>query len=349
VQETLVDSARPEAVSGIAGPGRLAIVEYLRGIAALSVAWFHLTNSYSDGWVKASGQLGWLGVDVFFVISGFVIPLSISKTSNNYSLRDFPAFMVRRLVRLEPPYLISIVLALVLWHLSVMAPGFKGQDTNYTFAQLAAHLLYLIPMTDFDWLQPVYWSLAWEFAFYIAMGLTFAVINPARNPTAWYGIAALALLLVVGKFVPARALLFVVGICLFRITTVAREASPVGDLVLAVLSVSVMAISNSKIAAVGACTALTIYIFRSRRAPGVPGTAMAGLGAISYSLYLTHVPIGGRVVNSGRRFGDGQLFELTLSSIALATCVIFAVLFWRFVERPFVAIGKSATKKYFGH
>ena len=75
-------------------------VEYLRGLAALSVTWFHLTNTYSLNWVRESGSLGWLGVEAFFVISGFIIPYSLHRSG--YTLRDFPNFMLRRIVRLEP-------------------------------------------------------------------------------------------------------------------------------------------------------------------------------------------------------------------------------------------------------
>ena len=93
---------------------RIYLVEYLRGLAALSVAWFHLTNQYAAGISPAriSGSYGWLGVEVFFVISGFVIPLSLAKLQTRYTLRQFPQFMVRRVLRLEPPYLLSVVLVI---------------------------------------------------------------------------------------------------------------------------------------------------------------------------------------------------------------------------------------------
>ena len=76
--------------------------------------------------MRASGCYGWLGVEVSFVISGLVIPLAIHRSFDRFSLQDFPAFMVRRLVRLEPPYLVSVVMVILLWELSVRAPGFAG-------------------------------------------------------------------------------------------------------------------------------------------------------------------------------------------------------------------------------
>jgi len=58
------------------------------------------------------------------------------------------------------------------------------------------------------------------------------------------------------------------------------------------------------------------------------------LGAISFSLYLIHVPVGGRVVNLGRRFVETELGELLLSAVALLVCLVTAYLFYIVFERP---------------
>ena len=140
----------------IAVPGRIVVVEYLRGIASLSVAWFHLTNQYKDSWVALIGSYGWLGVEIFFVISGFVIPYSIWKVYPNYSITSFPTFLARRIVRLEPPYLVSVALVVMLHYLSSSVPWFRGEAPSYDFAQIAFHVFYLVPLTSYGWLQPVY-------------------------------------------------------------------------------------------------------------------------------------------------------------------------------------------------
>ena len=60
---------------------RLTTPDCLRGMAAAGVAWFHITNGNPEfsppALLKASGAHGWLGVEVFFVISGFVIPYAL--------------------------------------------------------------------------------------------------------------------------------------------------------------------------------------------------------------------------------------------------------------------------------
>jgi peptidoglycan/LPS O-acetylase OafA/YrhL len=58
------------------------------------------------------------------------------------------------------------------------------------------------------------------------------------------------------------------------------------------------------------------------------------LGAISYSLYLVHIPIGGRVINFGKRFLDSSSGHLLLSIAATVASIAAAYLLYRFVEKP---------------
>lgn len=116
---------------------RIEVVEALRGIAALAVAWFHFTNGgqlLPDGWLKDSGRYGWLGVEIFFVISGFIIPYSMLRGGFRFP-RDVGVFVAKRLIRLEPPYLVAIAIVIVLGYLSALAPGFRGASPQVGGAQ----------------------------------------------------------------------------------------------------------------------------------------------------------------------------------------------------------------------
>ena len=139
------------------GSGRIEVVEQLRGLAALSVTWFHLTNQYSD-WVMSSGTYGWLGVEAFFVISGFVIPLSLAGDWWRFGARAVPGFFLRRLIRIEPPYLLSVLLVVLLNVSAAQFSAFQGQSQSISVEQILWHAAYLIPLTQYEWLQPVYWG-----------------------------------------------------------------------------------------------------------------------------------------------------------------------------------------------
>src|SRR4051812_35797682 len=106
--------------------GRIETLDALRGLASLGVCWFHLTTVnrafLPDGFVKASGGYGALGVQIFFVISGFIIPLALGQS--DYKFRDYPRFLLKRILRLDPPYLITIAAGLFLTCLSAAIRGF---------------------------------------------------------------------------------------------------------------------------------------------------------------------------------------------------------------------------------
>ena len=109
-QETpSISSATQSAVVPV-GVGYLPVLNTLRALAALAVVLFHFLrtpNLIENQTIYGVAGFGALGVHVFFVISGIVIPLSLVK--GQYSYRKFGRFMWKRALRIEPPYLISIV------------------------------------------------------------------------------------------------------------------------------------------------------------------------------------------------------------------------------------------------
>ncbi len=323
---------------------RIVVVQYLRGIASLAVAWFHLTNSYGADGIGPVGFYGWLGVDVFFVISGLVIPYSLWNSEVPYRVQGFTKFLSRRVVRLEPPYLASIVLVIALWYLSAAAPGFRGTHPSQDSYQVMFHLFYLIPLTRYEWLQPVYWSLAYEFAFYIAVGLAYPILTEKNHIGIWLfssiGLSAAVML----GFLPDPILLFVIGISLFR--NIAALEHPGVSILIASLAATAIALSGSpQVALVGLLTAAAIKVGRWVELRDFLGKLLFFLGTISYSLYLTHVPIGGRVVNLGSRFIDGKFEQFFLSVLALATSIAFAWIFYVVIERRSLEISRHLFRK----
>lgn len=302
-------------------------VEALRGLAALSVAWFHLTNTYPLDWVRYSGFYGGRGIDMFFVISGFIIPYSLHRAQ--YKFAYFPRFLLRRLVRLEPPYLLSVAIALILWELAARTPGFAGSPPSYSIGQILAHFLYLVPLTDYSWLNVVYWTLAYEFVFYILVGLLWPVLS---QRSLLYTALLVALLQAFESSRPGNspgaALLFFVGICCVR-RVLKLDPVWLSWSAIAIAIAALYWLIDPAVAIVALVTAFLIILV------DIPRIRVLGiLGAISYSLYLLHVLIGGRVVNIGRRFIEGPVQEFLLSAAALAVSLIAAFIFWKLVEEP---------------
>lgn len=322
---------------------KIVLVEYLRGIAALGVVWFHCTGTFEDGWVKSSGSLGRFGVEAFFVISGFILPFSIWKRHGaGYRVGDFPTFLARRLTRIEPPYLVSVALTIAVLFLAAQARG--GGYPDISVRQVASHPLYLAGVLGYEWINPVYWTLAYEFCFYVILGLTFPFIMTAgvRGLVVVTVIALLVTMGAAGRF-DHLVLHFAMGVAVFVATVGSLSKAGLCALLLFSGS-SIAAAGELASAAAGTATALLLAFGRDFALRSLPHRSLLLLGTISYSLYITHAPIGRRFSNLGARHGEGSelfLFALAGTGASLA----FAYLFWRVVERRFVRLSKGIGKK----
>ena len=317
--------------------GRIPLVEMLRGVAATMVALHHF-STLDHGWLRDMGAHLKLGVEIFFVISGFVIPYSLHSQSSTYRVRDFPHFMIKRMIRLEPPYLASIALFIGLAFLAWQAPGFNGPPPSFSLGQVATHFLYLVPLTSYTWIQFVYWTLAYEFVFYIVVGLAFPLVtgpSPWRTRIAVCAIAAL----VGGGAISYFWGLFAIGLSVYS-AMIRSERCWLEALPGALVAIAMARFGPSE-AAAGFCTGALILLHD--RLPLLNARVeqlLLWLGTVSYSLYLLHLPIGSRVMNLGLRFVSGPVGELVLSLLALGTSLVAATMLWYFVERPAIAASR---------
>lgn len=316
------------------GRDRIEVLDGLRGFAALSVCWFHLTNGSGlfTGWIKASGAYGWLGVDVFFVISGFVIPYAMFHGGYR-GVRDAGTFLLKRLVRLEPPYLVSLALVVALLYLSALAPGFRGEAADVSPLQILQHIGYLSVFFGQDWLNPVYWSLAVELQFYLAMPLLFPLLSSTDPRLRVAGLALMAGVALV--FRPPGMIFSFLGLFALGAAAFQYRAGLIGRwqfvALVAGLSVVNLAVLNPDEAVAGAMAgALTALLAAFANPPRIP--ALGWLGAISYSLYLLHVPIGGRVLNVAGRLPE--TWHGPALGVALAVSIGAAYALYRLIELP---------------
>jgi peptidoglycan/LPS O-acetylase OafA/YrhL len=304
---------------------RLATIDCLRGIAALAVVWYHCTvgsGVIRGGWLYRSGQYGWLGVEMFFVVSGFIIPYSLHKAG--YRPADFGRFLLKRIARLDPPYFAAIAVCLALSYLVTLAPGFRGEPPHYTWAQLAAHVAYVNSFVHLRWVNVVFWSLGIEFQYYLLIGLAFPLLV-ARGRGVRFGF--LGVLLAISVLIRDEALvfrylpLFVAGMLVFQ----SRAGLISTRALLGGLAATAIA---GPVACVGIATALVI------RFVDLPASRLTRFGAISYSLYLLHVPVGGKIMNLGGRFAHGTPALAALLAAAVAASIAAAAIFYRYVELP---------------
>lgn len=313
--------------------GRVELLDSLRGLASLSVCIFHIFCGNSAllpaGIVKSIAGFGYLGVEVFFVISGFILPYSMLRSQ--YRLRsDYWRFLARRLIRLEPPYLCTILLIIILNLLAARTPGFAGAHFTVDWPQLLAHLAYLNAFLELGWLNTVFWTLAIEFQFYLLIGLCFPLLVSPKRIWRRVFLSILFLLPFVSgnaNFIFSHLHYFLLGMVTFLFHRKIESTAFLVCCLLLVLSPARGFTSFLEIST-GVCAAVAIAAFASKRLP------FQFLGMISYSLYLIHIPVGGKIVNLGSRFVTDYYLRLGLAVFAVGVCIAISYLFYRFIEEP---------------
>lgn len=304
----------------------------LRGVAALAVCWFHFTHGNAaflrEGFLRNSGNLGWVGVEVFFVISGYAMMVATRKTS--LDVAGYGQFMGTRLLRLHPPYVVTVLLILLLNWLSAKAPGFQGPAFQFHFPQFLAHLAYAAPFFHQDWYNPLFWTLCVEVQWYLLIGLLARPLHTPKRNARWIVYA----LLLAMAFVPSPDYLLFRYLPLFCFGLAAfyrrSKLTNAWEFVVMLLLCSVVSLATLgttiAIAALITSLALTFVTVQNR--------ILLWLGGISYSLYLLHVPVGGRVIHLAHRFPKTLAVELLGLGGAVAISILAAYLLWRFVEAP---------------
>ncbi len=323
---------------------RILVLDPLRGLAALSVVWFHFvgTGHFSgEGnfaeFLTASGKYAWAGVEIFFVISGFVLPYALSR--NGYRLRHFFVFLLKRLMRLEPPYIASIAIILIIAVMSPLVPGFHGAAFKFELPRLLSHVGYLTSFLNYEWYNIVYWTLAIELQFYLTIAILFPVLSHKKISIRLGVIMVLLLLSLCSKedYLLLKYLpFFSLGIVTFHYYT-GLLSSRSWCFSIAVIAVFCILVLGMAASIFGVAAALAIAASKSLEGDWSRNRVwifLSWIGTLSYSLYLLHVPIGGRVINLGGRFLDGPLGQASILAMALLLSIFAAWLLHRLVEKP---------------
>jgi len=267
---------------------RIGVINALRAFAAIFVAWGHFVAGQGK-YLGLSGKYGYLGVHIFFVISGFVIPWSLYRSQ--YVLRDYPRFLLKRNLRLYPPYLASIAVTILATNF-VLVPVFHVPRLTVTARDLLVHFAYLNDLSHVPWINVVYWTLAIEFQWYLLIGLMLPLLA-SRSKVARFTATAVMMVayFMVGhdRLVFHSFPIFLVGVFVFQYRA---RLIGLGEMLglIAVMVLAMLGPIGWIVAAVSATTGMLIA-FSSFHSSG-----MDRVGDISYSLYLLHLPIGVSVI-----------------------------------------------------
>lgn len=347
-QQIQSDSGLPKLSHGL---GYRPDIDGLRAVAVLAVILYHVFPGAMPG--------GYIGVDVFFVISGFVITnvIQADLAAGQFSLRDF---YERRIRRIFPPLFTMIAVSLLIGWLILMPEDYKklGQSSaanavflsNFYFLQDSGYF------GDTAAAKPLLhtWSLAVEEQFYLLMPLYLLLLKRWSGSTLIrlsIGICLASLLLSIVTLsyepsvsffiLPTRAWELLIGVLLAQgVTPVpknAREAFSRSMLGMGLIAFAVFAYSDTTpfpgIAALAPVLGAALIISAGMSGgfvnTGLASRPMTFIGQISYPLYLWHFPL----------LGFANYLSLTGLSTAQTIAVNILIITcawasWRFVERP---------------
>ena len=327
---------------------KIPTVESLRGIAALIVVLFHYSSathiqSVHDARIEQTFSFGYLGVQIFFVISGFVIPLSQYKS--NYQIGDFLKFTFRRIVRINLPYYVSIILlvGLMMAPLLIFHKPISGVDySRYTIDSLVYHLLLLVNFTDFPWYNAVYWTLAVEYQYYIIIGLFFPLLIWALRFKG--SVIAFLVALLTIHYIPLDTVLFFKYVSLFVMGMIGflyfQKLIDITYFVILILVI--IAISYFQLPLIEVCfgiSALLLMVFVK-----LQSKLLLFIGKVSYSLYITHTftaYLAETLIKRLLPIPTSLFAKCFMFSLYVSIGVAFAYVFYRLVELPAIELSKK--------
>lgn len=338
-------------------PGSIASVQMLRGIAALMVVLFHAYAQLHNMTGFNSRPMAWMssGVDIFFIISGFIMWVTTERAPQ----RSAGDFFLNRLMRIVPLYwIVTIAAAAVL----LLRPG-AAQSSSFDASLLIRSLLFLPGWNEGaqDYVPVVVpgWTLNLELFFYILFALALAV-SRGRRAVRFAVVAALfAASVGITHMLPD-----VPGEARFYGKTMLLEF-PVG-MALGWLYLSGrvrLGLWGWAVAASGFALLYLVYTLApwtwSTLPGGLPAALVVGgavlatpirswlfekLGDISYSLYLTHGITLSILAQLWRAAGLTE-HEMIFLLCACITSIIGGAVSFFFIETPLLRLTKAALER----
>lgn len=319
-------------------------IQYLRALAAAAVVFYHLNYQ-----IQVAPGVNWAtsalstGVDLFFVISGFV--MAWSSIGKRLSAR---VFIERRLIRIVPLYWLITALMLVLL---LVAPSLLHNARLAWPHAIGSFLFFPVinPATGlYEPLAIPGWTLIYEMAFYLVFAGAIVVARGVAARTLWLAVLAIVAIVIAGQvFAPTGAagfymrpiiLEFAYGIA---VAVLARRAAPLPTPVLLLIAVVALVtmfwpadFGLDRALRRGIPAALVVLAVGWSIVPRVPPLRI--LGDASYSLYLSQVvaiAVSMKIVRALHLLGTptGRMAALLG---CWSVCLVAGVAVWWLVERP---------------
>ncbi len=332
-------------------------VQYLRAIAALMVVAFHAYDQLARATFGENHfMVGLAGVDIFFVISGFIMWVTTAGGETTPA-----AFLRRRAIRIIPLYwMLTLGLALV----AIVAPTILATNA-FDLSHFTASMLFLPwPHPTLEAQLPLVipgWTLNYEIAFY----LLFAACLPLPKLLRFLAvIGSLVVLACLGTFAPPESaaafytnaiiLEFAFGVAIAAFYMRGFRIGPDTGLVLTMFGAFALwnaaGTETPRIIGLGVPAAMIVtgMIAMEQWLARRPNRNLMFLGDASYSIYLSHVvtlAIVGKLLTFAGDHGLGIVARVGFLPAALASSILVGCVIYLVMERPLLVWMTRATRR----
>ncbi|MGB3740393.1 MAG: acyltransferase [Pontixanthobacter sp.] len=286
-------------------------IDCLRMVAIVMVVAFHYTARFPADYYRTNEvpfviPQGWLGVDLFFMVSAFCIYMSLDTS------RGVVSFLAKRFARIQPAFVASVLLTLVI----VAAIGLEGREVGPEVALY--NIAWLNVILELPYVDGVYWSLVVEVKFYVVIGLLYFTFGKDRLFAGWTSFCILgAVMLRIEPEIANRLFIanyapqFLIGLFAFEWP----RARSRDRLIKGVLCLVLIAATPRLAPVLWEAIALMMAGFVVLQITSIKlPTWVTYIGLVSYPLYLVHQNIGLIVIR-----------ELPIESFIIRAAIAFAV------------------------
>lgn len=329
---------------------RYLLLDFARFVAAISVVLYHYTSRDTGQWPASTRQMfpdlsivssyGYLGVQLFFIVSGFVIFMS---TEN----RPVPNFIAARVARIFPAYWLAV---LATAGLQALAPELGKEPT---VPQVLVNLTMFQVPADVNHVDAVYWTLWVELVFYVLIAVLMAIKTTDRGYAlflfVWPALMFLVTLTEDMRLIDITGAkyssFFAVGMCLYLIH---KHGSKVHLWLLFLLNAAIgmrntllftvpsepqpggRFVEEPAVAVVLVVIFIVMVAFTLSPLKHKGWKWMTRAGALTYPLYLTHQYWGLWLI----RHLEPALGAWVTLAVSVVASVVLAYVIERWVERP---------------
>jgi peptidoglycan/LPS O-acetylase OafA/YrhL len=324
--------------------GHFPTINFLRAFVAICVVFYHFihfSDHNGDFISDPSSIKDWSGyfsqtVFIFFIISGFTIPLYLSKIK--YKIKNIGGFFTNRILRIGIPYWIAVILFILI---EFMFSIKNGTTFQFEFERIIHHFFFSIQFSAYEWYNPIFWTLAVEMQFYFLIAFMYPLLTSNKT---WLTYLTIILFSISGLIFSDNSLLFyyapffAIGMGLFLLFKEKIKMIPA----------IIFIVCN--LGAIFWVHDLTIFLVSILSIPFFTNIPINNrifnfIGNNSYSLYLIHGAIGGSIIYLFGRYIENELLKYLLVIVSFIISLAGSYIFFLIIEKPSLRLVKRIQNK----